>query len=273
MLIVVGREEKGVGPYLVILLGSVLGSELRSDPSQCWGTICSARIWTRSKTLPPVLSLQPPIWFPGKPLAKNLRKGTWVRGHGGGVRCECLGEAGHPHSGCLLPPLASQKPGRGYCSFLWLWSKAPRPWSGQTAQKQMIMFLFGPQGDSATRPAGLTPWKSDKPALPRCQGWSACFPSFLTVRERLGAGGSMGEAACCKRAPVKFSLQGRQYCGGVVFRPAVTGVANSTALLCWSVWTWFPLLHNAHERLLCPVRLAGQMPWLGELQDSLIFRN
>jgi len=61
--------------------------------------------------------------------------------------------------------------------------------------------------------------------------WLLSLLSFITVRERLEEEevATVGIAvALYKAALVKFALQGKQYCGGVVFRCAVCRLSGVT---------------------------------------------
>lgn len=111
----------------------------------------------------------------------------------------------------------------GHCSFLWLLPMSSRP-SSIASEGNCFIFLVGPQGDSATVAAGLASWKSDKPALQRPNRWASFSSSFITVRERPSRGSCRRRVTLYKGALVKFTLQGKQYYGGVIFSCAVAGM-------------------------------------------------
>ena len=71
-------------------------------------------------------------------------------------------------------------------------------------RRQLVILLVGPQGDSATVPAGIASWKSDRPALQRHNRLLLSLLSFMTFRERPRGGGSRGggsrplQGSCCE---------------------------------------------------------------------------
>lgn len=83
MLIVVGREEKGVGPHLVILLGSVLGSELRSGPLGAEEPFAVLGFELTSGPIPPATHLVSSETLGKESEERNMSQGPWW----GGVCC------------------------------------------------------------------------------------------------------------------------------------------------------------------------------------------